>query len=164
MIVISGIGDLMCCCRLTICSDSLGHWLSFNSTLWYILMPRSALRPLLPVCPSFCWLVTFFSCSVVSMHAWLVINGFYRRENRKLRRACCSVFGAGNDDGDGLIVVVRDTRNSFWTKMNEITKFSILDEKQNSQFWTKFGQKVANWSSKKLSTSFTFISITIMLL
>jgi len=28
----------------------------------------------------------------------------------------------------------------FGRKTNKITKFSILDEKQNSQFWTKFGQ------------------------
>jgi len=59
--------------------------------------------------------------------------------------------------------ISRDTRNSFWTK-NEITKFSILHEKRNSQFWTKFGQKMANWSPKKLSNSFTFIGITVMLL
>jgi len=31
----------------------------------------------------------------------------------------------------------------FWTKTNKIAKFSILDEKRNSQFCTKFGRKMA---------------------
>ena len=64
-------------------------------------------------------------------------------------------------------LITRDTRTQdirFGQKKNKITKFSILDKKQNSQFWTKFGRKMANWSQKKLSNSFTFIGITIMLL
>jgi len=32
----------------------------------------------------------------------------------------------------------------FGRKTNEIAKFSTLDEKRNSQFWTKFGRKMAN--------------------
>jgi len=34
----------------------------------------------------------------------------------------------------------------FGRKTNEIAKYSILDEKRNSQFWTKFGRKTANLS------------------
>jgi len=40
-------------------------------------------------------------------------------------------------------VTVRNTRNTFWTKNVEVAKFSILDEKQISHFWTKNGQLVA---------------------
>jgi len=34
----------------------------------------------------------------------------------------------------------------FGRKTNEIAKFSILDEKRNSQFWTKNGQQIARKS------------------
>jgi len=45
-------------------------------------------------------------------------------------------------------------------KVNEIAKFGILDEKRNSQFWTKNGQPIA----EKIVNSFSLIGITIMLL
>jgi len=37
----------------------------------------------------------------------------------------------------------------FVRKTNEIAKFSILDEKRNSQFWTKFGRKMPTDRRKK---------------
>jgi len=40
-----------------------------------------------------------------------------------------------------LLVGTREIR--FGQKTNEITKFSILDEKRNSQFWMKNGQLIA---------------------
>jgi len=42
----------------------------------------------------------------------------------------------------------------FGQKTNEITKFFILDKKRNSQFWTKFGQKMTNRSRKKIAKFF----------
>jgi len=52
----------------------------------------------------------------------------------------------------------------FGRKTNEIAKFRILEEKAKftilDEIWTKNGQLIA----EKLSNSFTFIGITIMLL
>jgi len=68
---------------------------------------------------------------------------------------------SGDGDGGLVMVIVRDTRNSFWTKNErnrEIYHFGRKNEIHN------FGRKMANWSPKKLSNSFTFIGVTIMLL
>jgi len=50
----------------------------------------------------------------------------------------------------------------FGRKTDEIAKFSILDEKQHSQFWTKNGQLIGVITEKScqiLSHSFAFIGI-----
>jgi len=40
-----------------------------------------------------------------------------------------------------------DRTDSFWTKTNKITKFSILDKKkQISQSWMKCGWKLEIWT------------------
>ena len=71
-------------------------------------------------------------------------------------------------DGDRSFVLSRDTRNSFWTKNGRNREISILDEKTKftilDEIWTKNGQMIGVIVEKKLSNSFTFIGITIMLL
>jgi len=47
--------------------------------------------------------------------------------------------------------VIRYTRflgteqNRFRRKTDEIAKFSMLDEKWSSKFWTEFGRKIGKW-------------------
>jgi len=40
------------------------------------------------------------------------------------------------------LIVMDAKKNSFWIKVNKIAKFRILDNKYNSQFWSKFQQKL----------------------
>jgi len=51
--------------------------------------------------------------------------------------------------------------------MDEIAKFSIVDEKTKftilDEIWTKNDQMIGVIAEKKLSNSFTFIGVTIML-
>jgi len=62
---------------------------------------------------------------------------------------------------------LRTERNGFGRKTDGITEFSVLDGKTESTIldgiWTENG-KMANWSLKKLSNSFTFIGFTVMFL
>jgi len=93
------------------------------------------------MCTYILWLWVFID--------WLVLN-IASQYDKWVPSALCGLVTARAS------VATQEIR--FGRKMDKIAKFSILDKKQNSQFRTKFGRKMANWSAwspKKLSNSFT---------
>ena len=58
----------------------------------------------------------------------------------------------------------KDTRKSFWTKNERNRKIRHFGRKTKCAILDECGRKMANWSRKKLSNSFSLIGISIMLL
>ena len=74
----------------------------------------------------------------------LSLTGLYFRVNPCLMDCCLQFLQVMFSRVYSAIVIMCimwfiGTEQSFW-----IVKFSISDKKRNSQFWTKFGQKMAN--------------------